>query len=87
MALMLNNGIKMPIIGLGVWRMQGQEVRDLIINSIKLGYRHFDCADFLFGRLYVMGDCEACIVTSPFRDNTKSNSGFVTYSIVYNTRT
>ncbi|KAI9124242.1 hypothetical protein K1719_005542 [Acacia pycnantha] len=44
MAITLNNGFKMPIIGLGVWRMQGQEVRDLIINSIKLGYRHFDCA-------------------------------------------
>ncbi|XP_028765713.1 NADP-dependent D-sorbitol-6-phosphate dehydrogenase [Neltuma alba] len=44
MAITLNNGFKMPIIGLGVWRMQGQEIRDLIINSIKLGYRHFDCA-------------------------------------------
>lgn len=24
--------------------MQGQEIKDLIINSIKIGYRHFDCA-------------------------------------------
>ncbi|XP_058730111.1 NADP-dependent D-sorbitol-6-phosphate dehydrogenase-like [Vicia villosa] len=44
MAITLNNGFKMPIIGLGVWRMQGQEIKDLIINSIKIGYRHFDCA-------------------------------------------
>ncbi|KAL5080326.1 hypothetical protein RYX36_008747 [Vicia faba] len=37
----------MPIIGLGVRRMQGQEIKDLIINSIKIGYRHFDCvADY-----------------------------------------
>ncbi|KAL5073256.1 hypothetical protein RYX36_012240 [Vicia faba] len=34
----------MPIIGLGVRRMQGQEIKDLIINSIKIGYHHFDCA-------------------------------------------
>ncbi|KAI5577397.1 hypothetical protein POPTR_009G125100v4 [Populus trichocarpa] len=44
MAITLNNGFKMPIIGLGVWRMEGKEIRDLITNSIKLGYRHFDCA-------------------------------------------
>ncbi|KAJ1407409.1 NADP-dependent oxidoreductase domain [Sesbania bispinosa] len=44
MAITLNSGFKMPIIGLGVWRMQGQEIRDLILNSIKIGYRHFDCA-------------------------------------------
>ncbi|EOX97846.1 PREDICTED: NADP-dependent D-sorbitol-6-phosphate dehydrogenase [Theobroma cacao] len=44
MAITLNNGFKMPIIGLGVWRMEGKDIRDLIINSIKIGYRHFDCA-------------------------------------------
>lgn len=44
MALTLNNGLKMPIVGLGVWRMEGKAIRDLIINSIKIGYRHLDCA-------------------------------------------
>ncbi|KAI9382526.1 hypothetical protein POPTR_014G144700v4 [Populus trichocarpa] len=44
MAITLNNGFKMLIIGLGVWRMEGKEIRNLIINPIKLGYRHFDCA-------------------------------------------
>ncbi|KAL2329023.1 hypothetical protein Fmac_022450 [Flemingia macrophylla] len=44
MAITLNNGFKIPTIGLGVWRMQGQEIKDLILNSIKIGYRHFDCA-------------------------------------------
>jgi aldehyde reductase len=44
MAITLNSGYKMPTIGLGVWRMDKTDVRDLIINSIKLGYRHFDCA-------------------------------------------
>ncbi|XP_047307936.1 NADP-dependent D-sorbitol-6-phosphate dehydrogenase-like [Impatiens glandulifera] len=44
MAITLNNGFKMPSIGLGVWRMEGKDIRNLIINAIKLGYRHFDCA-------------------------------------------
>ncbi|XP_062076928.1 NADP-dependent D-sorbitol-6-phosphate dehydrogenase-like [Humulus lupulus] len=44
MAITLNSGFKMPIVGLGVWRMEGKAIRDLIINSIKLGYRHLDCA-------------------------------------------
>ncbi|GAV73307.1 Aldo_ket_red domain-containing protein [Cephalotus follicularis] len=44
MAVTLNNGFKMPVIGLGVWRMEGKETRDLILNAINIGYRHFDCA-------------------------------------------
>uniref|UniRef100_A0A5B7B264 Putative NADP-dependent D-sorbitol-6-phosphate dehydrogenase-like n=1 Tax=Davidia involucrata TaxID=16924 RepID=A0A5B7B264_DAVIN len=48
MAITLNNGFKMPIIGLGVWRMDGKDIKDLLINAIKIGYRHFDCAaDYL----------------------------------------
>ncbi|KAL5563134.1 hypothetical protein UlMin_032881 [Ulmus minor] len=44
MAITLNSGFKMPIVGLGVWRMEGKQIRDLIINAINIGYRHFDCA-------------------------------------------
>lgn len=43
-AITLNSGFKMPMVGLGVWRMEGKEIRDLLLNSIKIGYRHFDCA-------------------------------------------
>ncbi|TYG74685.1 hypothetical protein ES288_D04G201800v1 [Gossypium darwinii] len=44
MAITLNNGFQMPIIGLGVWRMEKKAIKDLIIESIKIGFRHFDCA-------------------------------------------
>ncbi|XP_010315337.1 NADP-dependent D-sorbitol-6-phosphate dehydrogenase [Solanum lycopersicum] len=44
MAITLNSGYKMPIVGLGVWRMEGKDMKDLLINAIKIGYRHFDCA-------------------------------------------
>ncbi|CAL1385661.1 unnamed protein product [Linum trigynum] len=44
MSITLNNGFKMPIIGLGTWQMGGKEIKGLIMNAIKIGYRHFDCA-------------------------------------------
>ncbi|XP_059654986.1 NADP-dependent D-sorbitol-6-phosphate dehydrogenase-like [Cornus florida] len=43
-AITLNSGFKMPLVGLGVWRMDGKDVKNLLINAIKIGYRHFDCA-------------------------------------------
>lgn len=43
-AMTLNSGFKMPVVGLGVWRMEGKEIKDLVSNAIKIGYRHFDCA-------------------------------------------
>ncbi|XP_071926969.1 NADP-dependent D-sorbitol-6-phosphate dehydrogenase-like isoform X2 [Coffea arabica] len=44
MAITLNSGFEMPIVGLGVWRMEGKDIRNLLINAVKIGYRHFDCA-------------------------------------------
>lgn len=34
----------MPLVGFGVWRVEGKDIKDLVINAIKIGYRHFDCA-------------------------------------------
>lgn len=43
--LKVNNGFDMPILGLGVWRMDKADIKQLIINAIKIGYRHFEyCA-------------------------------------------
>ncbi|CAK9175679.1 unnamed protein product [Ilex paraguariensis] len=44
MAITLNSGFNMPIIGLGVWRMDDKDIKSLLINAINIGYRHFDCA-------------------------------------------
>ncbi|CAH9056616.1 unnamed protein product [Cuscuta europaea] len=43
-AITLNSGYVIPVVGLGVWRIEGKEMKDVIINAIKFGYRHFDCA-------------------------------------------
>lgn len=40
----LNNDVKMPVLGLGTWKAQGQEVVQAILEAIKMGYRHIDTA-------------------------------------------
>ncbi|KAG5644190.1 hypothetical protein DXG03_008853, partial [Asterophora parasitica] len=41
----LNNGIKIPAIGLGTWQLKPEEVTNAVSYALKeAGYRHIDCA-------------------------------------------
>jgi len=40
----LTNGTQMPIIGLGMWKVDGAAAPALIGEAVRAGYRHFDCA-------------------------------------------
>ena len=40
----LNNGIKMPIIGFGLWALYSDECIKCVKDAIEVGYRHFDTA-------------------------------------------
>jgi len=40
----LNNGIKMPVIGLGTWKAEQDEIDRALRAAFKVGYRHLDCA-------------------------------------------
>ena len=41
----LNNGIKMPLLGLGVWQTkEGEEVENAVRWAIEAGYRSVDTA-------------------------------------------
>jgi diketogulonate reductase-like aldo/keto reductase len=42
----LSNGLKIPIIGLGTWQANGQQLEDAIIAALEMGYRHIDTAAF-----------------------------------------
>lgn len=40
----LSNGVKIPKLGLGLWRIENEKVPNVISEAIKVGYRHFDSA-------------------------------------------
>jgi diketogulonate reductase-like aldo/keto reductase len=43
-AIKLNSGHSMPVLGLGVWRADPGVLHNVVLQALKLGYRHFDCA-------------------------------------------
>lgn len=40
----LNNGIEMPIIGLGTWKSKPEDAYKAVLAALKAGYRHIDTA-------------------------------------------
>ncbi len=42
--LTLNNGVKIPQLGLGTWFIDDSKVADAVKEAVKLGYRHIDTA-------------------------------------------
>lgn len=44
--VILNNGIKMPILGLGTWTLSNEEAEESVYVAIKEGYRLIDTAEY-----------------------------------------
>lgn len=42
--LVLNTGDRLPVVGLGLWKMPEDKVPDLVCEAIRVGYRHLDSA-------------------------------------------
>ena len=53
--LTFSNGDKFPQMGLGTWLSKPNEVYDAVLEAIKSGYRHIDCAA-IYGNEKEIGD-------------------------------
>ena len=42
--VVLNNGVKMPILGFGVYQIPASETKQAVLDAIQVGYRHIDTA-------------------------------------------
>lgn len=42
--VVLNNGVKMPILGFGVFQIPNENTKQAVLDALKVGYRHIDTA-------------------------------------------
>lgn len=51
--VVLNNGVKMPILGFGVYQIPSEETKQAVLEALKVGYRHIDTAQSYFNEAEV----------------------------------
>ena len=42
----LSNGVKIPCLGFGTWRLSDEDSCEAVKNAVSAGYRHIDAAAF-----------------------------------------
>lgn len=47
----LNNGVKMPILGYGVYQVTKEECERCVLDALKVGYRAIDTAQSYFNEV------------------------------------
>ncbi len=56
----LNNGVKMPILGYGVYQVSKEECEQCVLDAISVGYRLIDTAQSYFNELEVGNAIKKC---------------------------
>ncbi|MDO5390828.1 MAG: aldo/keto reductase [Eubacteriales bacterium] len=75
-SIVLNNNVKMPLVGLGTWDLRGDECIQSVAKAIKLGYRLIDTAQ-MYGN-------EAEVGTGIIKSGISRKELFVTTKIYRN---
>ena len=56
----LNNGLKMPMVGLGVYNISERETQRVVEDAISVGYRNIDTAAMYYNEKGVGDAVRAC---------------------------
>lgn len=52
-SVMLSNGVKMPVLGYGVYQVAAEECERCVLDALKVGYRSLDTAQSYFNEAQV----------------------------------
>jgi len=67
-------GISLPRLGLGTFRMQGDACRAAVESALGLGYRHLDTAE-MYGNEEAIGEFERALAINPAAAAVRNNLG------------
>ncbi|WP_085518745.1 aldo/keto reductase [Marivirga sericea] len=77
--LTFRNGDVLPALGLGTWKSEPGEVYEAVLEAIKVGYRHIDCA-YIYGNEKEIGDA----LQKAFKDGLCSRKELFVTSKLWN---
>ncbi|MGO4453885.1 aldo/keto reductase [Arthrobacter sp. RAF14] len=75
----LNNGVLIPQLGFGLYKVPGEDVADLVPAAVDAGYRHFDTAA-MYGNELALGKA----LGAQLEDGSLSREDFFVTSKVWN---
>ena len=59
----LNNGVEMPILGFGVFQIEGEKCEQAVLDAIEVGYRLIDTAQAYYNEEFVGKALKKCDVS------------------------
>ena len=70
-SIVLNNGVKIPQLGLGTWLIDDNKAADVVKAAVKIGYRHIDTAQAYGNERGVVFHVRSCLLYQRLRQNIR----------------